>query len=107
MRGSKVRGNNLGEGFGCCGNVQGLLGQYARDTGAMCKGYWGNVQGLRGQCTKVAGVICKGCRANVLTCENKVNSFSFQLKVELGLQVKEEFDKKKKQGLNWAKLSSN
>ena len=37
--------------------------------------------------------MCKGCRGNVLTCENKANSFSVQLKVELGLQVGEEFDK--------------
>ena len=36
--------------------------------------------------------MCKGCPGNVLTCENKVNSFSVQLKVELGLQVREEFD---------------
>ena len=62
MSGSKVRGNNLGEGW------------------------------LPGQCAGVAGAMCKGCRGNVLTCENKVNSFSVQLKVELGLQVREEFD---------------
>ena len=52
----------------------------------------GNVHGLQGKCAKVAGAMCKGCRGNVLTCENKVNSFSVQLKVELGLQVREEFD---------------
>ena len=63
MRRSKVRGNNLGEGLGCQGNVQGLLGQ----------------------CAKV-----------VLTCENNVTSFSVQLKYELVLQVREEFDNSKK-----------
>ena len=35
----------------------------------------------------VAGAMCKGCRGT-----NKVNSFSVQLKVELGLKVREEFD---------------
>ena len=60
--------------------------------GAKCKGCQGNVQGLPGDCAKVAGAMCKGCQGNVLTCENKVNSFSVQLKVELGLQVREEFD---------------
>ena len=71
MSGSKVRGNNLGEGLGCQGNVQGLPGN-------LCKGCRGNVQRLPGQ------------------CGDKVNSFSVQLKVELGLQVvREEFDKKK------------
>ena len=49
---------------------------------------------MPGQCVTVAGAMYKGCRSNVLTCENKVNSFSVQLKVELGLQVREEFDKK-------------
>ena len=34
----------------------------------------------------------EGCRGDVVTCENKVNSYSVQLKVELGLQVREEFD---------------
>ena len=53
MIGSKVERNKLGVGSGC----------------------WGNVQGLSGE-------MCKGCRGNVLTCENKVNSFSVQLKVE-------------------------
>ena len=37
--------------------------------------------------------MCKGCRGDVLPYENKVNYFSVQLKVELGLQVREEFDK--------------
>ena len=55
------------------------------------------MQGLPGQYARVAGAMCNGCRGNVLTCENKVNSFSVQLKVELGLQVREEFDKNIKQ----------
>ena len=38
-------------------------------------------------------MMCKGCRGDVATWENKVNSFSINLKVELGLQVREEFDK--------------
>ena len=71
MRGSKVRENNLGEGLGCRGVVQ----------------------RLPGRCARVAGEVCKGCRGDVVTCENKVNSYSAQLKFELGLQVGEEFDK--------------
>ena len=71
MRGSKIRGNNLGEGLVCRGNVQ----------------------GLPGQCARVARAMSKGWRGNVLTSENKANSFFVQLKVELGLQVREEFDK--------------
>ena len=51
------------------------------------------MQGLPGQCARVARAMCKGCQINVLACENKVNSFSVQLKVELGLQFREEFDK--------------
>ena len=77
MRGSKVRGNNLGEGLGCRGKVQGLPGQCARVAGAMCKDCRGNVQGMPG--------LCKGCQGNVLSCENNVNSISVRLKVELGL----------------------
>ena len=38
--------------------------------------------------------MCKEWQGNVLMCENKVNSFSVKLKVELGLQVREEFDNK-------------
>ena len=38
MRGSKVRGNNLGEGLGCRGDVQRLPGRCARVAGEMCKG---------------------------------------------------------------------
>ena len=82
MRGSKVRGNNLDEGLGCRGNGQ----------------------GLPGQCPRVAGAMYKGCLGSVLTSENKVNSFCVQLKVELGLQVKEGFDNKL--GLSCAKLST-
>ena len=67
MRGSKARGNNLGEGVGSRGDVQ----------------------RLPGRCAKVAGEMCKGCRGDVATWENKVNSFSIQLKVKLGLQVRE------------------
>ena len=63
MRGSKVRGNNLGEGLGCRGNVQGLPGQFAKVAGAMCRHE-----------------------------ETKSTPFSVQLKVKLGLQVREEFD---------------
>ena len=59
----------------------------------MCKGCRGNLQRLQGQYAKVARAMLKGCWGNVLTCENKVNSFSVKLKVELGLQVREEFDK--------------
>ena len=33
------------------------------------------------------------CWGYLVTCENKVNSYSVQLKVELGLQGGEEFDK--------------
>ena len=36
--------------------------------------------------------MCKGSRGDVVICENKVNSYSVQLKVESGLQVGEEFD---------------
>ena len=48
---------------------------------------------MPGRCAKVAGEMCKGRRGDVATWENKVNNFSIQLKVELGLQVREEFDK--------------
>ena len=53
------------------------------------------MQRLPGRCARVAGEMCKGCRGDVATWENKVNSFSIQLKVELGLQFREEFDNKK------------
>ena len=77
---------------GCRGDLLGLLGRCAKVAGEMCKGCRGDVQGLPGRCAKVAGEMCKGCRGDVQTCENKVNSFSVQLKVEIGLQVREEFD---------------
>ena len=60
--------------------------------GEMCKGCRGDVQRLPARCAKVAGKMCKGCLGDVATWENKVNFFSIQHKVELGLQVREEFD---------------
>ena len=81
---------------GCLGHVPRLPGQCARVAGAMCKGCRGDVQRLSGQCARVAGAMYKGCRGNVLTCENNVNSFAVQLKYELVLQVREEFDHFKK-----------
>ena len=40
-----------------------------------------NGQGLPGKFANVAWEMCKGCRGNVVTCENKVNSLTVQLKI--------------------------
>ena len=67
-------------------------GRCAKVAGEMCKGCRGDVQRLPGRCAKVAGEMCQGCWGDVLPWENKVNSFSNQLKVESRLQVGVEFD---------------
>ena len=79
MRGSKVRGNNLGEGLGCRGDVQRLPGRCAKVAGEMCKGCREDVQRLPGRCASV------GKQSQLLLQPTEVG---------LGLQVGVEFDSK-------------